>query len=396
VRERVATGLLLVTALTAGLVAAPGTSALPGDDVGPRRVLGTRPVPTPVPGAAKAFVLRYTTRSVGDRVVPATGLVLVPEGRRPRGGWPLVVYGHMTTGTADRCAPTSPHVPRGEDRRMARQGDDLARALLAAGVVVVRPDYEGLGVPGGHPYLQGRSLGRSMVDMVAATRRVLPLAGDWVAVGHSEGGVAALNVGDRRRRLVPGMRLRGISAITPVTRMELLVRALQGVPVAVPQVTPQLVGLAALLLKGLAVADPEFRRLVLHHGGLSDRARALWPDLESRCLAGVSAADSWGGLAPGELLGPRGDQAAAALRHNLRRTDVRRLPMRDVPVRIDLGLLDLVAPAPLSESLVRDYRRAGLDVTVGRWPSGHSPTNSDEFAVPAVTAWILARLSVER
>lgn len=394
-RTRVAAGLLLVAALTAGMGAAPGASAPPDDEVGPRRVLGTRPVPAPVAGAARAFVLRYTTTSVRDRVVPATGLVLVPKGRRPRGGWPLVVYGHMTTGTADRCAPTSPHVPSGEDRRMARQGDDLARALLAAGVVVIRPDYEGLGVPGGHPYLQGRSLGRSMVDMVAATRRELPLAGDWIAVGHSEGGVAALNVGDRRRRLVPGMRLRGISAITPVTRMEVLVRALQGVPVAVPQVTPQLVGLAALLLKGLAVTDPEFRRLALH-GGLSDRARALWPHLESRCLAGVSAPDSWGGLAPAELLGPRGDEAAAALRHDLRRTDVRRLPMRHVPVRIDLGLLDLVAPAPMTESLVRDYRRAGLDVTVGRWPSGHSPTNSDEFAVPAVTSWILARLGSTR
>lgn len=391
-RARVATGLLLVVAMAVGLGVAPGTSAPTHGEPGPGRVLGTRPVPAPVAGAGRAFVLRYTTTSVRERVVPATGLVLMPHGPRPRGGWPLVVYGHMTTGTADRCAPTSPHVPPGEDRRMARQGDDLARALLAAGVAVVRPDYEGLGVPGGHPYLQGRSLGRSMVDMVAAARRVLTLSGDWVAVGHSEGAVAALNVGDRRRRLVPGMRLRGISAITPVTRMEVLVRALQGVPVAVPEVTPELVGLAALLLKGLAVTDPEFRRLALRDGGLSKRARALWPHLESRCLAGVSAADSWGGLAPAELLGPRGDEAAAALRRHLGRTDVRRLPMRDVPVRLDLGLLDLVAPAPLTESLASDYRRAGVDVTVGRWPSGHSPTNSQEFAVPAVKAWILARL----
>lgn len=344
-------------------------------------------------GAGKAFVLRYTTTSSLGEVVAATGLVLVPESPRPDAGWPLVVYAHMTTGAADICAPTSDEVPAGEDMRLAQQGDDLARALLVAGVVVIRPDYEGLGVPGGHPYLQGPALATSLIDMVAAVRRILPLDGRWVAAGHSEGGVAALHVGDRRRRLVPGMTLRGIASFTPVTRMEVLIQALQPTPVAVPRVTQGLTSLAGLLVKGLAVVDPHFRRLALRRGGLSERALALWPHLERRCLTGLSASDSWGGIAPRDILGPRGEQAAAYLRRELDRIDVRHIPMREVPIRIDEGLLDLVAPVAFTEALVKTYRDRGFLVTHGRWPAGHSPTNSQEQAVPAAVRWMLSLLS---
>jgi pimeloyl-ACP methyl ester carboxylesterase len=272
-----------------------------------------------------------------------------------------------------------------------QQGDDLARRLLAAGVAVVRPDFEGLGVPGGHPYLQGPSLGTSMVDMVAATRRVLPLDGRWVAAGHSEGGVAALHTGDRARPLVRGMQLRGISAFTPVTRMEVLVRALEHTPVAEPETVGTLVGLAALLIKGLAVKDPDFRRLALHGGGLSERAKALWPDLERLCYEELTGPDSWGGLSPEDLRGPRGDRMSYLLRRDLARIDVRAVVMRHVPVRIDEGLADMVQPFPFVEDLAQAYREQGLDVTLGRWPASHSDTNSDEYAVPDAQAWLLRR-----
>jgi predicted esterase len=389
---RALAAVVLTALVSTGLVMpAPSTSA----ELRPRQVLGTSPVgvTSHVEGAGRAFVLRYTTTSVRGDVVPATGLVLVPEGPAPADGWPLVVYGHMTTGAADRCAPTRGTPNHSELRRM-QQGDDAARRLLAAGVAVVRPDYEGLGVSGGHPYLQGPSLGTAMVDMVAATRHVLRLNGRWVASGHSEGGVAALHVGDSDRTLVRGMQLRGIQAFTPVTRMEALVRALQRTPVAQPQSVGTLVALAALLLKGLAVKDPSFRHLALH-GGLSERARALWPDLERLCYQELTGQDSWGGLSPEDLRGPQGDRLSYLLRRDLARIDVRALVMRHLPVRIDEGLLDEVQPVAFVEELAQTYRDQGLDVTLGRWPASHSLTNSEEFAVPDATAWMIARLGVK-
>lgn len=341
-------------------------------------------------GAARAVKIRYTTSTTTGKVVPATGLVLVPAGRAPKGGWPLVVYGHMTTGAADRCAPTNGTPDHAELRRM-QQGDDLARRLLKSGVVVARPDYEGLGVPGGHPYLRGRSLGTSMVDMVAATRGLIPLTGRWVASGHSEGGVAALNVADHRRPLVPGMRLMGVHAITPVTQMEVLIRTLRPIPVAVQPVTGELVALAGLILKGQAVEDPAVERLALN-GGLSAKARALWGRLESQCLEELSAGDSWGGLAPAGVLGPRGKELLDTAVAKLAADDVRRLPLRKVPLRIEVGIIDAVAPFVFTEQLVQTYRAQDIQVAVGRWPAGHSDTNSDAASVPAATKWILTQL----
>lgn len=387
---------LLAGLLSAALVAAPAAAvAERGAAPRPGEVLGTRAaIPATVPaGAARSFVLRYALRAVDGRVRPATGLVLVPPGPVPAEGWPLVVYGHMTTGAADRCAPTDGRVPAGEDTRRAEQGDALTTRLLEAGVVVARPDFEGIGVRGGHPYLMGGSLGESMRRMAEATAQVLPLDGDWVAAGHSEGAVAAFNAGDTRRPAVPGLRLRGIEAITPVTRMERLIELLQDTPVAVPGATSVLTALAALLIKGLSVQDPAFKDLVLRQGGLSEQARALWPHLERRCLAGLSATDSWGGLAPADLLGPRGAEASQRLREELASTDVRTLPLA-VPVRIEAGALDAVAPLPFLELLARELRDTGVEVVIGRWLADHSSTNTEAQAVPDAAAWILERLGI--
>lgn len=48
-----------------------------------------------------------------------------------------------------------------------------------------RPDYEGLGTPGGHPYLVGPSEGRSVLDVVRAARKLNWHIGKSVAImGH--------------------------------------------------------------------------------------------------------------------------------------------------------------------------------------------------------------------
>ncbi len=68
--------------------------------------------------------------------------------------------------------------------------------LLAAGYVVVAPDYEGLGEPSvneAHPFLNLQSAAFSITDAVVAARNYLgnQAAKQWVTVGHSQGGHAA-------------------------------------------------------------------------------------------------------------------------------------------------------------------------------------------------------------
>jgi pimeloyl-ACP methyl ester carboxylesterase len=124
-----------------------------------------------------------------------------------------VAWGHPTTGLADGCAPSRADqepVP-GLDR------------LLAAGHVVVAPDYEGLGGAGDHPYLVGGSEARSVLDALRAARSIAHATGRSAVFGWSQGGHAALFAARLARSYAPDVRLSGAAAIAPVTDMTALV-----------------------------------------------------------------------------------------------------------------------------------------------------------------------------
>ncbi|WP_370250666.1 lipase family protein [Nocardioides sp.] len=397
------------TAAGAAVAALVATSVL-----GPTPVRQVRPVeahagpviavepaqgPSVLAGAASARVVRYRARGVDGVPVPMTGLILMPRVPAQARALPFVVYNHMTTGAADRCAPSSATEDSSELRRMT-QGDDLARRLLAAGVPVLRPDYEGMGGPGTHPYLVADSLASAVTGLVRAAHRVEPRLGRrWVVAGHSEGGVATLATLQRDVDLpspLPG-RLVGAAAFAPATGVDVVIEALRRFPLATPpagefSITGISVALAGLILQGFATVDPGIARL-LREGGLSPEAERLLPDLDRRCLQDLAAADSWGGLAPADVLGPRGEQLAARTFAALRANDPRQLRLRtSVPIRIDAALADEVVLLPLMERLVRDLRADGQDVTVRRWPTSHSGVTTDQNAAPEAAAWILARL----
>src|SRR4029078_9309383 len=92
-----------------------------------------------------------------------SGTVHVPQGKAPKGGWPVVTWAHGTIGRADACAPSSIGRPAQYDQK-------LLNGWLKAGYAVVRTDYEGLGTPSTHPYLIGRSEGHSVLDGARAAR----------------------------------------------------------------------------------------------------------------------------------------------------------------------------------------------------------------------------------
>ena len=71
--------------------------------------------------------------------------------------------------------------------------DPTLNAWVARGYAVVQTDYEGLGTPGGHPYLNGVSESNTVVDIVRAGRELNGHIGrNWIAMGHSQGAQAAL------------------------------------------------------------------------------------------------------------------------------------------------------------------------------------------------------------
>ncbi|HFG6965199.1 alpha/beta fold hydrolase [Acinetobacter baumannii] len=164
--------------------------------------------------AAESSILTYKMLGQSGQEVQATSLVFTPNTPPPVGGWPIVVWAHGTTGVADVCAPSK--------AALADSTKDLISKLLAAGYVVVAPDYEGLGTPGIHPFLNVKSEAFSITDAVVATRnyllqRNLLTSKKWVTVGHSQGGHAALGAAQYASRAQ--LEYKGTVAVAPASNL---------------------------------------------------------------------------------------------------------------------------------------------------------------------------------
>ncbi|NDK91957.1 lipase [Gordonia desulfuricans] len=385
-----ALAVLLAVALTtaAGVAAADG---VPGAGTSDPRVVASHPVHNRVvalPAASSTTFIRYTSISVRGTPTQMTGTLLLPRGVPPAGGWPLAVWNHETTGGADACAPSG---ARSGDPDVAAMttGDEIVSGLLARGFAVVRPDFEGLGGPGPHPYLIGHSLARSAIDAAVAVARADPRIGrDVVVAGHSEGAVAALFAAGAPESQWRGLHLRGVSAVAPPSGIVDAFEPFAEIPVAGPAVS-ELTGLAALVISGGMAAGPDFAALMVD-GGLSPRARHLLAQIETRCYSGLIRPDSFGGLAPSGFLGSRGEQARRAIIDLVDRNDVAGLRIRpDLPIRLDAGTFDTVAPAPTVAALADRYRAQGSAVTVATHATTHALLPSQPSAATGIVRWLV-------
>ena len=166
--------------------AAPAAAAV----VAPGLVLtsSAATLPSELSGLATGKKIQYVTTAVSGSTVTGTGLILTPKtGKNNK----IVVWGHGTTGVANKCAPSTNQAVFWPEARAA------IAALLAKGWTVAAPDYPGLGTVAPHPYLIGLSEARSMIDSVKAARNLDSSLGLQYAIdGHSQGGQGALFAGE--------------------------------------------------------------------------------------------------------------------------------------------------------------------------------------------------------
>ena len=221
---------LAVLCATAGVSGAAG-AVTPEDIPAPPGLPSFYSVPQPLPSGPAGTLIKYEVvpdanlvgatlyrvmyKSVGPRrsLVPVTGMVAVPEGSPPRGGWPVVTWGHGTNGMADVCAPSltgSSQIPG-------------ANQLIAAGYAVTASDYQGEGTPGLMPYVVGASAAKDTVNIVMAAHELpsVSLSSSYVVWGHSEGGQTAMfSLYDHR--YAPHLKLRGVVAGAPPSQFPYL------------------------------------------------------------------------------------------------------------------------------------------------------------------------------
>lgn len=208
--------------------------------------------------AAESSILTYKMLGQSGQEVQATSLVFTPNTPPPTGGWPIVVWAHGTTGVADACAPSK--------AALTDSTKDLISKLLAAGYVVVAPDYEGLGTSGIHPFLNVKSEAFSITDAVVATRnylsqRNLLTSKKWLTVGHSQGGHAALSAAQYASRAQ--LDYKGTVAVAPASNLGFILVAgeaqVANQPIGVKIGTyAQLDTYTALVTAGIRNTQPSF------------------------------------------------------------------------------------------------------------------------------------------
>ncbi|GAB3420516.1 alpha/beta hydrolase family protein [Flindersiella endophytica] len=153
----------------------------------------------------REYRLEYCTRTPAGGPTVASGLLALPAGAPE----PLTVvsYEHGTI-SARTDASSFQGTPEGQ----------LAPLVFAAeGFAVVAPDYVGLGTsPDRHPFIHATTEASASIDLLqaattAAGRLGQPLSHDLFVTGHSQGGHAAMVVGQQVQRH-PGLwRLRALA-----------------------------------------------------------------------------------------------------------------------------------------------------------------------------------------
>jgi Secretory lipase len=175
----------------------------------PGSVIRDEPMGASPPGGIAHRVLYRSTTPEG-KPIAVSGVIIVPPGVAPSGGWPIVAWAHPTTGIVPRCAPSL--------ATFIFQQIAGSRPLTEQGFAIAATDYPGLGTPGPHPYLVGVSEARTAIDSVRAARTFHGMNNHRYAVwGHSQRGQAALFTGMIAKNYAPELELLGVATAAPAT-----------------------------------------------------------------------------------------------------------------------------------------------------------------------------------
>jgi pimeloyl-ACP methyl ester carboxylesterase len=137
-----------------------------------------------LPYELSALRILYHSRTSRDEDVAVSGVVIIPDGKPPSGGWPVIAWAHDFKGKARQCAPSL----------MRNLGIGPLLAMYAnLGYAVVATDYAGLGSDSGKSVVDMRSNARDLIYAVSAARAAVKEIGNkWIAVGAFQGALATI------------------------------------------------------------------------------------------------------------------------------------------------------------------------------------------------------------
>ncbi|WP_040739204.1 lipase family protein [Nocardia tenerifensis] len=315
--------------------------------------------------AGAGRVLTYRTEDAHGRPALARGLLLVPDGPAPAGGWPIISWDHGASGLGKACGLTSSVT--------APVDLPYLRRLTGLGYGVVATDYLGLSAVSDrvHPYLNTRTEATATIDIVRAARQADDeLSADWAVFGVSQGGHAALSTGSLAASYAPELSFHGTAALAPGSQIDRLI-GLAGPYVPNGPLLDDFAVLAAAMLAGMR-GDPAGFDLEPY---LSADGRQVLQAISTECQPGWARA--LGGRPMGALLSRSLHDAEFARAA----AEYAGLPAAgyDRPIFVAQGLLDTSVPLPMTLALLHDFDRAGTRYEFRTFAADHQGIMRDGF-----------------
>jgi acetyl esterase/lipase len=330
----------------------------------------------------EARLIWYLSTSVHGGPAVVSGVVLLPKGEPPPGGWPVISWGPGGYGVSDVTAPS-------RSRLLNTHDNDIYvpfyQGALEAGCAIAATDYEGQGTPGVRPFQAPYSEGRSMIDAVIAARELhAGLSARWFAIGHSGGGHAVLEAAETAELGYAGsLELIGVVCMEPAGDFTWLPDQIERIAATADTgENAHFRGVYAALVVGLKAVHPELRladylgpqalaHIDLMYDGTHARAREVF------------------GTLPAGDFTPRNADAAARMRSWLAENAV---PRRRVAVPIFFPTGESQARRPMVAMSQLRARELGDSVTVRLYPDV-SHQSVVATSLPDVLGWLRDRLA---
>lgn len=303
--------------------------------------------------------IMYGSNDTHGRPVAVTGTYFEPDRPWPgEGPRPLIALGPGTQGQGDQCAPSrlfeqGIHFSSGLDITMGYEQMFVA-TMVARGFAVVVTDYQGLGTPGVHTYVNRAAQAHALLDAARAAKSLpgtsLSPGGPVALWGYSQGGGASAAAVELAPVYAPELRLVGAYAGAPPADLGELMPFIDG---------SALVGAIGYLLNGVFEAYPEVEpmirpRLTAQGVDLLDRTKEQCVPETALTYAFHRVDEYFTGDGSELLRNPALGRLLAAQRIGSLRPDA--------PVFIDANRYDPLVPWAGANQLGRDWCALGADV----------------------------------
>jgi pimeloyl-ACP methyl ester carboxylesterase len=381
--SRARIGAVAALVLLGGSACSTATSETAADPAAlrPGQLLSSRAVADgpALPSAARNEVITYASQDGNGDPVVVSGTVSIPRTPAPEGGYPVISWAHGTTGVADACAPSADFAGGPAHGYLSGVNASLDD-WVARGYAVVSTDYQGLGTPGIHPYVNGDTETNAVVDIVRAARAMDPAVGStWFVIGHSQGGQAALFTAAQGGERAPELHLGGAVAIAPGNGLDQTPQYFRS---GVPGIEAAEAFLPLILL-GAQAADPAIDPSAL----LTEQPQSLLTVARTGCIDDIRKVPP---VPADQVFRPDAD--LGPLTAYLARQEPSRVHVQ-VPTLVAQSSGDLVVSKPSTDLMVKTLQDNGTELTYRTYEGadhrgtiGVSQKDAQEFV-----AGILAR-----